>query len=98
MKTVELNDANAPLSEYARNLGSEPLLVTESGRAVAALMPVEDEELGTLSLGSNPRFRALLETARAQRRAGQGLTSEEVRRELGLGGDASEPQTTTIVP
>lgn len=84
MKTIDLNDASAPLSEYARNLGSEPLLVTEGGRAVVALMPVEEEDLDTLSLGSNPRFVAILERARAQRRAGQGLTSEEVRRELGL--------------
>ena len=34
MKTIDLNDASASLSEYARNLGSEPLLLTEFGRTV----------------------------------------------------------------
>jgi hypothetical protein len=86
MKTIELNDASAPLSEYARNLGSEPLLLTAAGRTVAALMPVDDEDVDRLSLASNPKFVAILESARAQRRAGQGLSSEEVRRELGLAG------------
>ena len=86
MKSIELNDASAPLSEYARNLGSEPLLVTAGGRMVAALMPVDDEDLDRLSLASNPKFVSILESARAQRRAGQGLSSEEVRRELGLAG------------
>ena len=86
MKTIDLNDASAPLSEFARNLGSEPLRLTESGRTIAALMPSGDEDLDSLALASNPRFLAILETAREQRRAGRGLSPEEVRRELGLTG------------
>ena len=47
-------------------------------------MPIEDADLETIALGSNPKFLALLEKARAERRAGAGLTTEEVRAKLGL--------------
>ena len=48
------------------------------------LMPVDEEDLDTLGLASNPRFLSILEIARSQRRAGQSLSDEDVRRELGL--------------
>jgi PHD/YefM family antitoxin component YafN of YafNO toxin-antitoxin module len=84
MKTMELAAATGPLSQYARELDEEPLVLTDSGHPVAALMPISDVDLETVALASNPKFLAILETARGQRRAGQGLTPDEVRRELGL--------------
>ena len=84
MKSIDISEANASLREFARNLSQEPLLVTESGRTVAALLPIEDDDVDTLSLASNPHFLSILEKAREQRRAGQSLSSEDVRRELGL--------------
>jgi hypothetical protein len=84
MKTIELDDARDSLGDYARNLGSEPLLVTQGGQTVAALMPVLDNDLDSLALASNPQFLAILERARAQRRAGLALTPDDVRRELGI--------------
>ena len=67
-------------------IASEQLraLLTDGDQPIAALMPIEDADLETIGLGSNPKFLALLEQARAQRRAGAGLTTEEVRAKLGL--------------
>jgi hypothetical protein len=84
MKTLDLSKATAPLSQYARALDQEPLVLTDGDHPIAALMPIEDADLDTIALGSNAKFLALLEKARAQRRAGAGLTTEEVREKLGL--------------
>ena len=66
------------------NLAGEPLVVTEGGVPIAALVPSDELDLESLALGSNPRLMAILEEARAQCRQGLGLSSEAVRRELGL--------------
>ena len=84
MKTVDINDASASLSEYARNLASEPLVVTDAGRTIAALIPIEDDDVDAMRLASHQQFVAILEKARAQRIAGKTLSSDDVRRELGL--------------
>jgi hypothetical protein len=61
-----------------------PLVLTDGGQPIAALMPIDDADLETIALGSNPKFLAVIEQARARSRAGAGLSPDEVRRELGL--------------
>ncbi len=84
MKTIDINKASAPLSQYARDLHEEPLLVTDGDQPVAALFPIDDADLEGLALSTNPKFLAILEEARAQLRAGEGLSLGEARRELGI--------------
>jgi antitoxin (DNA-binding transcriptional repressor) of toxin-antitoxin stability system len=84
MKNIELTQANDSLGQAVRDLSGEPLVVTEAGVPIAALMPIDDLDLESLALGSNPRFLAIIEAARAQGRQGLGLSTEDVRRELGL--------------
>ena len=86
MKTLDVSEATGPLGQYVQDLGREPLVLTDGGQPVAALMPIDEADLETVALATNPRFMALIEQARAQRRAGAGLSTEEVRRELGLKG------------
>lgn len=83
MKTIELVNATAPLLEYARGLGEEPLVLTEEGRPVAALVPVEDADLETLALSTNPQFIALIERSRARQRKEGGIPPEEMRHRWG---------------
>ncbi|MHB1561628.1 MAG: hypothetical protein ACYC61_29615 [Isosphaeraceae bacterium] len=78
MKNIELSQANDCLGQSVRGRAGEPLVGTE------AVVPIDDLDLETLALGNNPRFLAILEQARAQCREGSGLSTEEVRRELGL--------------
>jgi antitoxin (DNA-binding transcriptional repressor) of toxin-antitoxin stability system len=84
MKNIELTQATGPLSQSVRELEGEPLVVTENGMPIAALMPIDEEDLESLALSSNPRFLAVIEQARTQCRQGLGLSAEAVRRELGL--------------
>jgi hypothetical protein len=51
---------------------------------VAALISVRDFDTEGLALGTDPDFMALIERARSQHKAGMGLSSDEVRRELGI--------------
>ena len=84
MRNVEVTQANDSLGHSVRNLAGEPLVVTEGGVPIAALVPIDELDLEALALGSNPRLMAILEEARAQCQQGLGLSSEAVRRELGL--------------
>lgn len=89
MKTIELSEATGPLSEYAERAHGEALVVTERGRPVAALVPVEELDLESLSLGTNPEFLALIEESRSRCRAGTGISTDEMRTRLAARPNAS---------
>jgi antitoxin (DNA-binding transcriptional repressor) of toxin-antitoxin stability system len=84
MRSIELTQANDSLGQSVRDLAGEPLVVTEGGVPIAALVPIDELDLESLSPGNNPRFLAIIEEARAQCRQGLGLSTEDVRQELGL--------------
>jgi antitoxin (DNA-binding transcriptional repressor) of toxin-antitoxin stability system len=84
MKNIEVAQANETLGQSVRDLAGEPLVVTEAGVPIAALVPIDELDLESLVLGRDPRFLAIIEEARAQCRRGLGLSSADVRRELGL--------------
>jgi antitoxin (DNA-binding transcriptional repressor) of toxin-antitoxin stability system len=84
MRNVEVAQATDSLGQSVRKREGEPLVVTEDGVPIAALVPIDELDLESLALGNNPRLLAILEEARAQCRQGLGLSSEAVRRELGL--------------
>jgi prevent-host-death family protein len=82
MKTVEMSEATGPLSEYAERAHHETLVVTEGGKPVAALVPIEEVDLESLSLGTNPDFLALIAQSRARCHPGAGISSGEIREHL----------------
>jgi antitoxin (DNA-binding transcriptional repressor) of toxin-antitoxin stability system len=84
MKTLEMKQATAPLAEYARELKSEPVILTVAGKPVAALVAIENADAETVSLSTNPQFLALIERSRARHSAEGGVTGPEMRRRLGL--------------
>jgi prevent-host-death family protein len=84
MKIIELADATQPLADYARNVSTDPVLLTVNGKPVAALVAINDADIETVSLGMNPQFLAIIERSRARQNAEGGLSGEEVRRRLGL--------------
>jgi len=84
IRTVEIGEADGPLSEYAHAAEAGPIVVMDAGRPVAVVVSVEDADLETISLSENPDFIAMLERARAEYRAQGGLTTDEVRERLGL--------------
>lgn len=89
MKRVEMADATASLSDYARKTRGEPLVVTLRGKPVAALMPLSGEDWEDLVVGSDPGFMALMKRSRARCKPGHGIPLAEIRRKYGLPSRAS---------
>lgn len=84
MKTLEMADALAPLAEYAQDVSREPVILTVGGKPVVALVAIENADLETVTLSIHPRFLALIERSRRRQKAEGGISSEEMRRRLGL--------------
>ena len=84
MKTLEMTKATAPLAEYARDVSKEPVIITVGGKPVAALVSVENADLETVTLSTHPQFIALIERSWARQKAEGGISSEEMRRRLGV--------------
>ena len=82
MKTVEVTKATQPLADYTRKVKKEPVIITREGKPVAALVSISNADIETVSLGSNPKFLALIERSRARRKAEGGISAEEMRHRL----------------
>ena len=85
MKTVELSEATDSLSDYVKKARLETIVVTVRGKPTVALMAIgRNTDLENLIVSSDPAFRELIERSRALYPPGSGLSTEEVRRRLGL--------------
>jgi prevent-host-death family protein len=84
MKTVDLTRATAPLKKYAQDAAREVVVVTRAGRPIAAVVPVGDYDLESLSLSTNPRFLEIIAESRKNLEVEGAIPIEEVRRRLGL--------------
>ncbi|MBI5196458.1 MAG: type II toxin-antitoxin system prevent-host-death family antitoxin [Nitrospirae bacterium] len=82
MKTVEAAKATLPLSDYAKRIKKEPVIITKEGRPVAALVSIINADIETVSLGNNPKFIALIERSRSRQKSEGGISSEEMRQRL----------------
>jgi prevent-host-death family protein len=78
MKIASLADVKAKLSAYVKASGQGPVVITRSGKAVAAIIPLADEEdVERLMLGYSSKLRAILSAARHRLEAGQGVPHDE---------------------
>jgi prevent-host-death family protein len=84
MKIVDITEANASLAEYTSGLSGEPVIITNNGEPIAALVNLENVDLETISLSTNPKFIEMIERSRARHRKEGGISSTEMRRRLGL--------------
>ena len=84
MKTLELTEATDSLPEYVQQARDEPLVLTRAGKAVAAVVPLADEDLESLAVGTHPDFHAIIERSRARYQAEGGISFEEIRRKYGV--------------
>jgi PHD/YefM family antitoxin component YafN of YafNO toxin-antitoxin module len=84
MKTLEMNQATGDLASYAAQVRREPVVVTDQGRPVMALMSIENADMETVSLSTDPRFIALIARSRALCKPGMGIPLAEIKRKHGL--------------
>lgn len=82
VKRVEFADATESLATYIRKADTGPVVVTEAGRPVAALVLLENTDLETIALSTDPDFLALIQSSRDRQAREGGLSSAEVRRRL----------------
>ncbi len=82
MKTIELTTAKKSLSDYAKELGDEVLVLTENNKPVAALVSLKDTDMDSLALSTDPEFRQIIEQARKDFAAGRKLSLDDMRREV----------------
>ena len=83
VKKVDVADATESLATYVRKAGwNGPVVVTDDGQPVAALVLLEHTDLETVALSSDPEFLELIRTSRARHAQEGGLSSAEVRRRL----------------
>ncbi len=84
MRIIELQQASRALRDYAEESAGEPLVVTADGKPMSVLMPIENADLETVSLSTNPKFIALIERSRQRHEQEGGISSDEMRRRLGV--------------
>ena len=84
MKTLEMQQATGELASYADQVRQEPVVVTDRGKPVMALMSIENADLETVSLSTDPRFIALIERSRALYKPGTGIPLEEIKRKYAI--------------
>jgi len=91
MKTVEIKDATVGLGQYAAHISDDPVVVTDHGRPVAALVAVENADMETVSLSTNPKFIELIQRSRVRQAREGGISSAEMRRRLGIRAEQKGP-------
>ncbi len=79
MKVVDKADATATLAEYTSEIANGAVIVTSEGCPVAALIPIENADLETVSLSTNREFLDLVERSRSRICGDGGISSEEMR-------------------
>ena len=84
MKALGIKQATAPLADYVRKVGEEPVIVSVKGKPVAALVSLENADWETVRLSSHPEFLALIQRSRTRQQKEGGVSSAELRRRLGI--------------
>lgn len=83
MKTIELSKV-AALTPHMQPGSREPVILTENGQTIAAIVPADEQDVESLLLSINPQFQAILDHSQRRLESEGGLSSAEMRDRLGL--------------
>ena len=84
MTSIDLADVPA-LQSLVQTGSDEPILLKSHGQTVAAVLPfLSEDDLEDFILSRSPEFQAILEESQRSSEKEGGLSTEEVRRRLGL--------------
>ena len=81
MKILSKTEAIASLSDYVEQIKDDSIVVTVQGKPVAILLPVENVDLETISLSTNPEFLAIIERSRLRDKI-EGRVSHEAVKQM----------------
>jgi PHD/YefM family antitoxin component YafN of YafNO toxin-antitoxin module len=82
VKTIEIEKASKPLSEYAKEIGNEILVLTSNEKPVAAIVSLKDVDMESLSLSTNPDFMEIIKKSREDFKLGKKLSLNKMKEEL----------------
>ena len=85
MKKIEIKKALGSLADYARQCQKNPILVVKEGKPVAAVVPIRNADVETITLSTSRQFLAVIKRSRSRRKKEGSASSKEIRRRLGLG-------------
>lgn len=80
MKKIEISLASKPLSEYAKDLEDEIVVLTSDDKPVAAIVSLKDVDRESWALSTSDVFLELIEKARAEIAMGKSLSLEEMKK------------------
>jgi len=83
VKVVEKQEATRTLADYASEIQGGAVVVTDHGQPVAALVPIENADMETVSLSTSRQFLDLIERSRSRVRDEGGVSGEEMRCRFG---------------
>ena len=95
MKTLEIEKAWKPLSDYAADLGSESLVIVSKKKPVAALVSLKGTDRESVALSLSPVFAKIIRRARAEAKREKVYSLDEVKKELLA---ETEAPNTTLQP
>jgi hypothetical protein len=82
MKTIELKKALKPLSEYAKEIDNDILVLTSNEKPVAAVVSLKGVDMESLSLSTNPDFMKIIKKSRKDFKLGKKLSLNKMKEEL----------------
>jgi len=82
MKKIDVKQAKESLAEYSRHVAEEPVVVTDNGKPVAALVSLGNTDMETVSLSTNADFMGIIERSRSRAKREGTLSEEEIRQKL----------------
>jgi antitoxin (DNA-binding transcriptional repressor) of toxin-antitoxin stability system len=82
MKTVEIAEATSPLADYIPGVRTEPLVITDQGTPTAVMLPLDNVDLESITMSTNPEFIALIERSRVRARQEGEVSADEMRRRV----------------
>jgi PHD/YefM family antitoxin component YafN of YafNO toxin-antitoxin module len=82
MKAIEISEASESLSDYAKGLGEEIIVVTSNKKPIAALVSLKKVDRELLALSTSPEFMEIIQAARAEFKSGKRLSLEEMKQEV----------------
>jgi antitoxin (DNA-binding transcriptional repressor) of toxin-antitoxin stability system len=97
MKTIELSEVSA-LAPHVQSGSHEPVILTQNGHAVAAILPVDECDVENLLLSINPQFQAILDRSERRLKSEGLVSSADVRTRLGLSAkdQRARPSSSTV--
>ena len=77
-------DATAPLSEYARQARKNTVVVTQRGRPLAAVVPLDSVDWEDFVVSQDAGFIEVIKRSEERYKAEGGISLGEIRRKYGL--------------